>query len=76
MVMSVKYLLGNLSNKHQEVLQFPWDMDIPGKHYLELGAGFENILQLIRIEGIYRPIPVNYPGMPKYGIRVRFDFSM
>ncbi len=76
MVVSAKYLLGYLSNKHQEVLQYPWNMDIPGKHYLELGAGFENILQLIRIEGIWRPVPVNYPGMPRYGIRIRFDFSM
>ncbi len=76
MVLSAKYLLGNLSPKHQEILEYPWDMDIPGMQYLEVGGGFENILQFIRIEGIWRPIPVNYPGMPRYGIRVRFDFAM
>ncbi|RLD91677.1 MAG: hypothetical protein DRJ09_00270 [Bacteroidetes bacterium] len=76
MVVSAKYLLGSLSNKHQDILQYPWNMDIPGKHYLELGAGFENILQMIRVEGIWRLMPVNYPGMPYYGIRIRFDFSM
>ncbi len=75
-VVSAKYMLGNLSQKHQDILQYPWNMDIPGKHYLEVGAGFENIFQLLRIEGIWRPMPVNYPQMPKYGIRVRFDFAM
>lgn len=75
-VVSGKYLLGTLSNKHQDVLQYPWNMNIPGKHYLELGAGFENILQFIRIEGIWRPVPATYPDIPKYGIRIRLDFSM
>ena len=75
-VFSAKYFIGNLSNKHQQVLEYPWDMDVPGKHYLEVGAGLENILQLFRVEFIYRPVPKVYPDMPKYGVRVRMDFSM
>jgi hypothetical protein len=76
LIMSAKYFLGSLSDRHQEVLEYPWDMHVPGNHYLELGAGFENIFQLIRIEGIWRPVPANYPGMPTYGIRIRFEFIM
>jgi len=75
-VVSAKYFYGTLSNKHQKVLEYPWDMHVPGNQYLELGAGFENILQLIRIEGIWRPIPVNYQAMPRYGIRVSINFLM
>lgn len=76
MVFSAKYFYGTLSNKHQEVLQYPWDMHVPGNHYLELGAGFENIFKLIRVEGIWRPLPEIYPDMPKYGIRVGINFIM
>ena len=75
-VFSAKYFLGSLSDKHQKVLEYPWDMHVPGKHYLELGAGLENILQLFRVMFIYRPVPEVYPDMPKYGIRVRMDFAM
>ncbi len=76
LVISAKYFTGTLSNRHQEVLNYPWDMHIPGNQYLELGAGFENIFQLIRIEGIWRPVPNKFPGMPVYGIRIRFEFIM
>lgn len=75
-VISAKYFIGSLSNKHQDVLVYPWDMYVPGNHYLELGVGLENIFQLIRIEAIWRPVPEVYPGMPKYGIRVRMELSM
>jgi len=76
MVVSGKYFFGNLSDKHREVLEYPWDMHVPGNHYLELGGGFENIFQIFRIEAIWRPVPETYPGMPKYGIRLRADFNM
>ena len=76
LVMSAKYFAGTLSDKHSEVLEYPWNMHIPGNQYLELGVGFENIFQLIRIEGIWRPVPTKFPGMPVYGIRVRFEFIM
>jgi len=75
-VFSAKYFLGSLSDKHQNVLVYPWDMHVPGNHYLELGAGLENILQLFRVEFIWRPVPKEYPGMPVYGVRVRLDFAM
>ena len=75
-VISAKYFLGDLSDRHQNVLKYPWEMHVPGRHYLELGAGFENIFKLFRIEGIWRPLPKEYPIMPKYGIRLRFEFIM
>ncbi len=75
-VISAKYFLGTLSDKHQEVLEYPWDMHVPGNHYLEVGAGLENILKIFRVEFIWRPVPDVYPGMPKYGVRVRMDFAM
>lgn len=75
-IFSAKYFLGSLSDRHQNVLVYPWNMHVPGNHYLELGAGLENILQLFRVEFIWRPVPKEYPGMPVYGVRVRLDFAM
>jgi len=75
-VMSAKYFFGSLSNKHQEVLDYPWDMDVPGNHYLELGVGLENILQIFRVEAVWRVAPAVYPGMPNFGIRIGTDFGM
>lgn len=75
-IVSAKYFFGTLSNKHQKVLKYPWDMRVPGNHYLELGAGLENIFQIFRIEAIWRPVPKIYVDMPKYGVRIRADFTM
>lgn len=75
-VVSAKYFIGGLSDKHQQVLLYPWNMHVPGNHYLELGVGLENILQLFRVEAIWRPVPEFYPGMPNFGVRVRIDFAM
>ena len=75
-VVSLKYFIGDLSNKHQDVIKYPWDMRVPDNHYLEVGLGVENILQLIRIEAIWRPVPKYYSGMLRFGVRIRFELSM
>jgi len=75
-VVSAKYFIGTLSDKHQDVLIYPWNMHMPGNHYLELGVGLENILQLFRVEAIWRPVPEFYADMPKFGVRVRIDVVM
>lgn len=75
-LITAKYIVGSLSNKHEDVLLFPWDMYVPGSQYLELGFGIENIFRLIRVDAIWRPLPKEYTGMPIYGIRVRLDLMM
>jgi hypothetical protein len=75
-VASLKFFTGSLSDKHREIIAYPWDMKVPGKNYLELGLGIENIFQLIRIETIWRPVPDYYSGMSRFGIRIRFELSM
>ncbi len=75
-VFTAKYLYGFVSDKHQKVLEFPWAMHIPGNHYLELGFGFENIMRILRIEAIWRPVPVNFADMPYFGIRARLQLEL
>jgi len=75
-VFSGKYLYAYVSDKHQEVLEFPWDMRIPGNHYLELGFGFENIMKILRIEAVWRPVPVHFEGLPNFGVLARLQFAL
>ncbi len=75
-VVTAKYFFGSLSNKHQQVLDYPWEMDVPGNHYLEVGIGLENIFQIFRVETIWRLAPKVYPGMPNFGIRIGTQFGM
>jgi len=75
-VASAKYFIGKLSNKHKEILEYPWNMHIPGNQYFELGVGLENILQIFRVEAIWRLVPKVYFGLPYFGVRVRADFAM
>jgi hypothetical protein len=75
-VFDAKYLYGYVSRRHEEVLEFPWDMRVPGDHYLELGFGFENIMKILRIEAVWRPVPVYFEGLPNFGVLVRLQFSL
>ncbi len=75
-VFSGKYLYGFVSEKHQQVLDFPWDMRIPGNHYLELGFGFENIMRILHIEAVWRPVPTYFEGLPNFGILARLQFAL
>jgi len=75
-VFSGKYLYGYVSDKHQEVLDFPWDMRIPGNHYLELGFGFENIMKILHIEAVWRPVPTYFEGLPSFGVLARLQFAL
>ncbi len=75
-VFTAKYLYGFVSDKHEEVLEFPWEMKIPGNHYLELGFGFENIMKILRIEMVWRPVPVSFAGMPNFGVLARLQLEL
>ena len=75
-VVSVKYLYSSLSNKHEQVINFPWSMNLPGNQYLELGVGITNIFKSLRVDYIWRVMPGNLPTMPQHGIRVKIDVDL
>ncbi len=75
-VFSAKYLYSQLSNKHAQVVSFPWDMNLPGHHYLELGVGITSIFKFLRVDYVWRVMPTSFPPMPKAGIRIKIDIDM
>ena len=75
-VVSAKYLYSQLSNKHSQVVSYPWDMHLPGHNYLELSVGITSIFKFLRVDYVWRVFPKSFPPMPKSGIRVKIDVDL
>lgn len=79
-----KGLMGGLSNKNNphvngELLDFPADaiaMKMKKTPYMEIGAGIDNILTVLRVDYVYRLTYRNNPGVDKWGIRVSLHFTL
>lgn len=72
-VVSAKMITGSLSSKHREVLDFPVMLHGLKQPFLEVGGGFENILNFFRIEGVYRVSPHKLQHAPRFEIKARFQ---
>ena len=75
-VFSSKLMVGKLSNKHQSVLDFPSAVTHMKNPYVELGAGVENILSMLRVEAIWRVTPKSVVGAPSFGFRALFGIGL
>jgi len=75
-VFSSKFMIGRVSDKHQEVLEFPSAITKLENPYIELGAGVENILSMFRIEAIWRVTPKSNIGAPSFGFRALFNIGL
>ncbi|MFO7938144.1 MAG: DUF5686 family protein [Bacteroidales bacterium] len=69
-VVSAKVIIGNLRNKHRDLLEFPASMNELTQPYWELSAGIENILRLFRVDAVWRMNYLTHPGAEKFGIRI------
>jgi hypothetical protein len=75
-VISAKSIIGSLSDKHQEIVEFPLSTVNMKNPYLELGAGVENLFRFFRVEGIWRVGPQSNQGAPKFGVRIKFEIKL
>lgn len=78
-----KGLMGGLSKRNnpaynQDLLRFPQDAlcTVMGKTpYMEIGAGIDNILTVLRVDYVWRLTYLDTPGIDKHGLRVALHFS-
>lgn len=75
-VLSAKTMLGSLSYAGYNTIELPPQVSALDEPYVELGAGFENIFRLIRIEGVWRVSPKSRIGAPEFGIRAKVSLSL
>jgi hypothetical protein len=75
-VFSAKTMVGSLSDKHQQIVEFPVNLTPMSNPYIELGAGVENIFRLFRVEAIWRVSPQSTQGAPAFGLRAKFEIKL
>lgn len=75
-VLSAKTMVGSLSDRNQQVVEFPLSISKMSNPYVELGAGVENIFRLFRVEAVWRMNNKSTLGAPSFGIRAKFEFKL
>ncbi len=75
-VLSAKMMIGSVSNKNQQVVEFPNGVTKMDNPYIEVGAGIENIFKMFRIEAVWRLHPASVIGAPTFGIRAKFEITL
>lgn len=82
-VFTFKGFCGRLSSKnnpsdHPELFVFPVDANtrpIGKDPYMEIGAGIDNILTILRVDYVWRLTYKNVPGIDRHGLRISLHFS-
>lgn len=75
-VVSAKGMIGSLSDKHQQIVEFPLSISKMDNPYIELGAGVENIFRLFRVEAVWRVNNKSVLGAPTFGLRAKFEIKL
>lgn len=82
-VFTFKGFSGKLSDNnnpilHPELFKFPQDAGtrpIGKDPYMEIGAGIDNILTILRVDYVWRLTYKNVPGIDRNGVRISLHFS-
>ncbi|MBV5312234.1 MAG: carboxypeptidase-like regulatory domain-containing protein [Prolixibacteraceae bacterium] len=75
-VFSFKTIVGSLSDKNQQIVEFPVTISKMDNPYIEFGAGVENIFKMFRLESVWRVNPKSTVGAPSFGLRVKIKVQL
>ncbi|MBI9054044.1 MAG: carboxypeptidase-like regulatory domain-containing protein [Bacteroidales bacterium] len=73
-VISAKGLIGELSNRHESIMDFPEGLYQVNDPYLEASVGIENILKIFRVDAMWRLSYLDHEDIEKFGVRVLVQF--
>ena len=73
-VVSAKGLIGDLSSKHEEIMDFPNGLSEVSKPYYEASVGIENILKIFRVDAMWRLSYLDHDNIEKFGLRLMVQF--
>jgi len=73
-VAQFKGLVGSLNDQNLNFSEFPSTLSGLSKPYFETSVGIENILQMIRIDYIWRLSYLDHPNISRHGIMFTFQF--
>lgn len=70
-----KGLVGNIEDRNLQYSEFPTNLNKLSKPYFECGVGVENILKIIRIDGLWRLSHTDNVNVSKFGVMGSLQFS-
>ena len=73
-VISAKGLIGDLSSKHESIMDFPEDLYSLNEPYMEASVGIENIFKIFRVDAMWRLSYLEHDNIEKFGLRVLVQF--
>ncbi|MBU8892362.1 MAG: DUF5686 and carboxypeptidase regulatory-like domain-containing protein [Bacteroidales bacterium] len=73
-VVSAKGLIGELSNRHENIMDFPEGLYQVNDPYLEASVGIENILKIFRVDAMWRLSYLDHEDIEKFGLRLAVQF--
>lgn len=73
-VIAAKGLIGDLSNKHADIMDFPIGLYEVNKPYYEASVGIENILKIFRVDAMWRLSYLDHADIEKFGLRIMIQF--
>jgi len=73
-VVSAKGLIGDLSNRHQSIMDFPEGLYQVNDPYLEASVGIENIFKIFRVDAMWRLSYLDHDNIEKFGLRLLVQF--
>ncbi len=74
-VASIRGVAGNLDDKNRAELPFPNDLFSLSQPYYEAGVGIENILKILRVDGLWRLSYLDNPDVTQFGVRGTLQFT-
>ncbi|MBP6389647.1 MAG: carboxypeptidase-like regulatory domain-containing protein [Flavobacteriales bacterium] len=75
-VIGAKAVIGDLDPKHsEEVLFLPGMYRLYDGPFVEASAGIENILNVLRIDGVWRLTYQDHPNISLFALRLKFRFD-
>lgn len=74
-VVSFRGAVGGLSDRHLSELDFPENLNKLSKPYMEAGVGIENILNLFRVDALWRLSYLDNENVVPFGVRVTYQID-
>jgi hypothetical protein len=74
-VVSFRGAVGGLSDRHKTELDFPENLNKLSKPYMEAGVGIENILNLFRVDALWRLSYLDNENVVPFGVRVTYQID-
>jgi len=69
-VVSAKGVIGDLSDRHKSIMDYPDGLYKVNDPYFEASVGIENILKILRVDAMWRLSQLDHDDIQKFGLRV------